>query len=75
MEHCCTGASPEEFELEVGAAEPEFVIVAKLRKGLHLLGASWPQESSIGLEAEEVERVFENSKLDGHRYSLWSLAH
>ena len=26
--HCCTEASPEEFELEAEAAEPRFVIVA-----------------------------------------------
>ena len=36
-EHCCTGASPEEVELEVEAAEPEFVIVAAgLQRGPHL---------------------------------------
>ena len=36
-EHCCTKASPEEFELEAEAAEPEFVIVvAGLERGLHL---------------------------------------
>ena len=27
-EPCCTGASPEEVELEVEVAEPEFVVVA-----------------------------------------------
>ena len=37
VEHCCTEASPEEFELEAEVAEPEFVIaVAGLERGPHL---------------------------------------
>ena len=37
VEHCCTEALLEEFELEAEAAGPEFVIVAAgLEKGPHL---------------------------------------
>ena len=35
--HCCIGASPEEVELEVEAAEPRFAVVAAgLERGPHL---------------------------------------
>ena len=63
MEHCCIGASPEEFELEVEAAEPEFVIAAVgLQEGLHLLEVSEPQGSSVGLGAKGVEKIFGHSE-------------
>ena len=49
MEHCCTGASPEEFELEAEAAEPEFVITtAGLERGPHLPEVAEPQEPPVG---------------------------
>ena len=36
-EHCCTRTSPEEFELEVEAAEPGFAVAAAgLELGPHL---------------------------------------
>ena len=36
-EHCCTEASPEEFELEAEVAVPEFVVVAAgFERGPHL---------------------------------------
>ena len=36
-ERCCTGASPEEVELEAMMAEPEFVITTVgLERGPHL---------------------------------------
>ena len=51
-EHCCTGASPEEFELEVAAAELEFAImVVGLEKGPHLPEVLEPQEPPVGLGA------------------------
>ena len=37
VEHCCIGASPGDFELEVEAAEPGFAVAAAgLELGPHL---------------------------------------
>ena len=37
MKHCCTEASPKDFELEAKVAEPEFVVAAAgLERGPHL---------------------------------------
>ena len=52
-------ASSEVLEHEAAAAEPEFAIVAVgLEKGPHLPEVSEPQEPSVGLEAEGVEKIF-----------------
>ena len=49
MEHYYTEASPEEVELEVEAAEPEFVIVAAgLEKGPHFPEVAEPWEPPVG---------------------------
>ena len=69
-EHCCTEASSEEFELEVEAAEPKFVIVAAgLDKGPHLPEVLEPQEPSVGLGAMGVEKTFGHPKHGKNRCS------
>ena len=58
-EHCYIAASLEVLGHEVAAAESEFAIMAvELEKGLHLPEVSGPQEPSVGLEAEGVEKIF-----------------
>ena len=69
-EHCYIAASPEELEHEVVAAEPEFIImVAGLEKGPHLPEVSEPQESSVGLEAKGVKKIFGHSEQGENRCS------
>ena len=63
-------ASPEVLEHEAVAAEPEFGVVAVgLEKGPHSPEVLRPQELSVGLKAEGVERVFEHFKQGENRCS------
>ena len=69
-EHYCTAASLEELEHEVGAAEPEFVIVvAGLERGPHLPEVLEPQEPSVSLGAMGVETTFGHSEQGENRCS------
>ena len=68
--HCYTVASSEELEHEVVAAEPEFAIMAAgLERGPHLPEVSEPQELSVGLGAEGVEKTFGHSEQGENRCS------
>ena len=69
-EHCCIVASSEELRHGVVAVEPEFeVVVAGLEKGPHSSEVLAPQEPSVGLEVEGVERVFEHFEQGENRCS------
>ena len=64
-------ASPEELGHGVIAAKPKFEVVAVgLEKGPHLPDVLRPREPLVGLEAEEVERVFEHFEQGKNRCPL-----